>query len=125
MTVSEAKQKIWKTVTPVILAVTLVFGVYATDSKEYNSPGFTEINTKKPKTCNMTGEEKIKKDSGKIENNASYTETNLLEEEIYEEDIEIKEWMLNANDKFWSNNEQENEEEEMKIEEWMIDLSCW
>lgn len=122
---SETKQRILKRVAPVLMALTLVFGAYAANGSDDIFSGIFEVETKKPESRNTTEKLTIKSDSGKVIKEESSSESKILIEEALETEIEIEDWMLNANDEFWTKGKEENIEEEIEIEDWMIDLSYW
>jgi hypothetical protein len=122
---SETRQKILKSVAPVVLAVTLVFGAYAADGSNLVVSDKNGFKTEKPESHNNIND--AESDSGKVIVKESSSEGSLYLEEALEEEIMIEDWMLNANDEFWTSAKKENdvEEEELTVEDWMIDLDYW
>jgi hypothetical protein len=122
---SETRQRILKSIAPTVLVVTLVFGAHAADGSNFNLSDNNGSKTEKPASHHDT--KNTKTDSGKVILNETSSKANISINEALEEDIRIEDWMLNANDEFWTSAKKESDvvEEELEIENWMTDLSYW
>lgn len=121
---SETRQRILKSIAPVILAVTLVFGAYAADGSNLVVSDKNGSKTEKPESHNDINN--AESDSGKVIVKETSSEGRLYLEEALEEDITIEDWMLNANDEFWTSAKKDSDvEEELTVEDWMINLEYW